>query len=155
MRKLFWIGLVLLGVGCQHIERPERPDDLIPRDKMINILTDLYINNAARSVNVRVLRNKGIVLDSLLYEKYDIDSLQFTRSNAFYTSDLDNYNSMYEEIEARLVAMKGELDSIARSNNASKAERDSITRAQRINQASGQRQLIESERSEVDQDSLE
>lgn len=155
MRKFLWLGLIVIGLGCQHIERPERPEDLIPQDKMVNILTDLYINNAARSVNVRVLRNNGIVLDSLLYTKYDIDSLQFARSNAFYTSDLDNYNNMFAEIEERLVAMKGELDSIARSNNATKAQRDSITRAQRINQARGQRQLIDSEQSEVGQDSLE
>ncbi|PQB05830.1 DUF4296 domain-containing protein [Aureitalea marina] len=156
MNKNIWIVLIfLIGLGCQHIERPKMPENLIPRDKMINILTDLYINNAARSVNVRVLRNNGIVLDSLLYVKYDIDSLQFTRSNAYYTSDLDNYNSMFEEIEQRLVAMKSRYDSLAKDRSGGSTNMDSVVRAQRINQQRGGRQLVEPASTKVDQDSLE
>lgn len=155
MRKLFWSILIVLGLSCQHVERPERPEDLIPEDKMVNILTDLYINNAARSVNVRVLRNNGIVLDSLLYVKYDIDSLQFARSNAFYTSDLNHYNSMFGQIEERLVKMKGRLDSVSKSQSKRGTNTDSLVRSQRINQVKGERQLIESVKTEVDQDSVE
>lgn len=142
MRSLGLFILVVLAASCQEVQRPEQPEDLIARDKMVDIYTDLYIHNAARSVNIRVLRSNGIVLDTLIYRKYEIDSSQFVRSNAFYTSDLDNYHAMFEEVEARLMRIKAEYDSIAESKEPNRQRRDSINRMERI-ERNRRKQLLE------------
>ncbi len=111
MRILLLI-ISLLFLGCQEVVRPEQPENLIPKDLMIEILADAYIGNAARSVNNRMLRTEGIRLDSILYKKYDIDSLQFAASNAFYTSDLNLYTEIITEVEVLLNKRKAELDTL-------------------------------------------
>ena len=111
MRRILLI-ISLLALGCQSVEKPEMPEDLIARDVMIDILTDAYLSNAAKSVNNKIIRQRGIKLDSFIYKKYGIDSVQFVRSHAWYNSDLSTYEGMFVEIETRLAKMAKELDSL-------------------------------------------
>ncbi len=113
IRILIFLVLTLLLWACQDVKRPEKPDNLIPKDKMVDILTDVYLNNAAKSINNRLLRRKGFKLDSLIYQKYEIDSLQFVRSHAYYNADLNTYNEIFREIEQRLDRMLKKADSAA------------------------------------------
>jgi hypothetical protein len=99
-------------MGCQDVKRPDRPDDLIPRDKMVDIFTEAYVMNAARSINLKVINEYGVALDSTFYAKYDIDSLQFVKSNAFYTANLNQYLSLFEEVEQRLLQLEVKKDSV-------------------------------------------
>ena len=108
--QVFVISLLFL-TGCQNVEKPEMPEDLIGKDMMVEILTDAYISNAAKSVNNKIIRQNGIKLDSLIYNKYGIDSLQFVRSHAWYNADLDLYTDIFAEIEQRLDEMKKKVDS--------------------------------------------
>lgn len=130
MMRYFCCAILLLMLGCQHVEKPEMPDDLIARDVMIDILTDAYLSNAAKSVNNKVIRQRGIKLDSFLYNKYGIDSLRFVRSHAWYNSDLDTYENMFVEIEKRLADMAAELDSVNfRKKSPIQKKQDSIRKA--------------------------
>ncbi len=110
---IFFLFLSL--IGCQEVNYPEPPEQLISEEKMVQILVDAYITNASRSkgVNNRIIRTKGIKLDSLLYSKHGIDSLSFAESNAYYASYLDKYTAIISEVEIILAAKKKEIDSIA------------------------------------------
>ncbi len=111
--RFFWvIPLTLVVLACQDVIRPEKPEDLIPKDKMVQILAESYTGNAARSVRNRALRDAGVVLDSILYEKYDIDSLRFANSNAYYASQINDYIEIMTEVERILTARKKKLDSV-------------------------------------------
>ncbi|MBZ0327395.1 MAG: DUF4296 domain-containing protein [Altibacter sp.] len=112
MRSFLYLTMVFVFMGCQDVKRPERPEDLIPRDKMVDIFTDAYVMNAARSINLKVITDNGVVLDSVFYTRYDIDSLQFVRSNAYYTANLNEYLSLFEEVEQRLLQLETKKDSI-------------------------------------------
>ena len=112
MKRLWFLISFILILGCQDVKPPEMPDDLIARDVMIDILTEAYISNAAKSVNNKIIRQRGIKLDSMIYAKYDIDSVQFVRSHAWYNSDLEGYKKMFIEIENRLTKLSREIDSI-------------------------------------------
>ena len=100
-------------LGCQDVIRPQMPEKLIPESKMVDILVEAYIGNAARSNNNRVLRLGGVQLDSILYAKYDIDSLQFAQNTAYYAAQIDPYLDILEAVETELSGMKKSLDSIA------------------------------------------
>jgi len=98
--------------SCQDVKRPEKPENLIPEDKMVDILTETYLINAARSFDkLTILQNK-VKLDSFVYKKFEIDSLQFAASNAFYTSDLNTYNGLFVKVEERMNLIKTRVDSI-------------------------------------------
>jgi len=111
-----YLLLVLISsvvLGCQEVVRPETPEKLIPESKMVDILVEAYIGNAARSNNNRVLRLGGVQLDSILYAKYDIDSLQFAQNTVYYASQIDPYLDILEAVETELSGMKKSLDSMA------------------------------------------
>lgn len=112
MKYLFFTILTLSILGCQDVKKPERPENLISQETMVLILADAYISNAARSINNRLIRKTGVMLDSLLYEKYNIDSLQFVNSNAFYTSDLNTYSKIIQKVEVRLLIIQKKTDSL-------------------------------------------
>jgi hypothetical protein len=107
--------LVVAGqlLGCQDVVRPEVPEQLIPESTMTDILTEAYIGNAARSNNNRVLRMSGVQLDSILYAKYGVDSLQFAQNTAYYAAQIEPYMRILEGVEQQLNLVKKSLDSIA------------------------------------------
>ncbi len=133
MLRICTVISLLLLMGCQHVERPEKPDDLIARDMMVDILTDVYLSNAAKSVNNKVIRQKGIKLDSFIYTKYDIDSVQFVRSHNWYNADLDTYKEIFVEIEQRLVDMQQRTDSLNfKPKSKIEQKQDSLRKAREL-----------------------
>jgi len=105
---------LLLLAGCQDVKYPEKPENLLSKEKMVQMLADAYIGNASRSnrVNNRVLRTNGVHLDSILYKKHQVDSLTFAESNAYYASNLDVYTEIISEVEKLLLTKKAGVDSI-------------------------------------------
>lgn len=99
-------------LGCQDIKEVEKPEHLIAKEVMVNILTDVYISNASRSINNKLLKEYNIRLDSVIYNKYHIDSLQFVESNAYYSSNLKTYNGIITEVQEGLIILQKEKDSI-------------------------------------------
>ena len=127
---------ILVFLGCQNVEKPMLPENLIPEELMADILAEAYIGNAARSNNNRILRSKGVKLDSILYKKYDIDSLQFAASNAYYASNLNGYAKLLKMVEERLMKQKTVIDTLHKREIAEvKRKRDSIKRHDSIQRA--------------------
>ena len=113
LELLLLVGFALfLTVSCQDVKKPEKPKNLISKEKMANVLYDAYLTNAARNINNKVLKKTGLKLDSLIYVKYNIDSLQFVESNDYYSANLKTYSEIISEVKERLVNLKTEKDSI-------------------------------------------
>jgi len=129
--------LIFLALGvfaCQDVVRPDIPDEIIPEAKMVDVLVEAYIGNAARSNNNRVLRMGGVQLDSILYAKYEIDSLQFAQNTAYYASQIDPYMRILEQAETKLSGVKKSLDSIALIDaEQQKKDKDSLLDSAKTN----------------------
>ena len=82
----------------------KKPDDLIPKKQMVDLLTDMYLANAATHVKTIKMERKLDYMP-LIYEKYGIDSLRFQTSNVYYMSRIDDYEAIYKKVEARLKKM--------------------------------------------------
>ena len=68
---------------------------------MMMLLKDLYLATAAKNIkNAR--QQKKVSYTTLVYNKYNIDSLRFNSSNLYYTSKIDVYEPMLNEITALL-----------------------------------------------------
>lgn len=108
------IVLLIILAGCQNVKYPEKPKNLLSKEKMVQMLADAYIGNASRSksYNNRILRTNGVHLDSILYKKHQVDSLTFVKSNAYYASNLVIYTEIMTEVEKLLLTKKVSVDSI-------------------------------------------
>ncbi|MDC6351124.1 DUF4296 domain-containing protein [Zeaxanthinibacter sp. PT1] len=120
--RLVYIFLLFLFVACGE-EVIEQPENLIPKEKMTEMLYELAILNAANGTNPALLEERGVETMSYLYKKYDVDSAQFVNSDIYYASKPLQYESMYEDIEARIKAVKKQLE------DERKRKTDSIKKA--------------------------
>ena len=94
------------------MQYPEKPENLIGKEKMVDILTETDLGNAARSIDNKAIMEKGIKLDSLIYRRFGVDSLQFAKSNAYYAADVNTYMEIIKEVETRLDTMQQRLNTI-------------------------------------------
>lgn len=115
------LGLFVLT--CKGNQHPEKPDNLISKDQMSNILYDLYIINAAKGVNRKLLENNGFVPETYVLTKYNIDSLQFANSNDYYAFDDEAYTVIIEKVKARLEKEKDAYEEIRDAEQESKKSR--------------------------------
>ncbi len=130
------IAVILLGailMGCQDLERPEKPKNLIPEDKMVEVLIDVHLFNSAKSYNRMPLQQTGMTPHQFIYEKHGIDSLQYERSNAYYGADLDKYATIHSRARSILEKRKREVDTLISVENRKKDSirlvNDSLRRA--------------------------
>lgn len=99
-RIVILVCCVFSAIGC-HNNSVEKPDNLIPKEKMVDILYDISLIEAIKNQNI----NGGLsskTANEYIYKKYKIDSLQFVKSNKYYVSNIEEYKKMFEEIKTRL-----------------------------------------------------
>ena len=97
---IFLIFMTLLA-SCSSNTIYDEPKDLIPKDSMVLLLKDLYLATSAKSIKNKK-QQKKISYTPLVYNTYKIDSLRFSASNFFYTSKVDVYEPMLDQVMALL-----------------------------------------------------
>ena len=123
MKNLFVILFALLLTSCGE-KLLDKPEDLIPKDKMINILKDITILNSARSTSVTVLHDYKIEPTTFVFSKYGVDSLQFVTSDKYYASLPNEYEAMYVEIEKQLDNQKEQMSEAKKIKDSLDLERN-------------------------------
>lgn len=93
--------ILLFFISCKE-EVVKKPNNLIPKDKMVSILYDISLLNAGRSINQNVLNEYGIVPMAYIYKKHSIDSLQLINSDTYYASLPTVYEAIYTEVKEKL-----------------------------------------------------
>lgn len=93
---IFLIFMTLLA-SCSSNTIYDEPKDLIPKDSMVLLLKDLYLATSAKSIKNKK-QQKKISYTPLVYNTYKIDSLRFSASNFFYTSKVDVYEPMLDQV---------------------------------------------------------
>ncbi|AWG21134.1 hypothetical protein FFWV33_06080 [Flavobacterium faecale] len=140
MRSIAIIFLLFLCVGCKE-EVLKEPKNLIPKDKMVDILYDLALLNVVKYQNAaKMLEYKGNELE-YVYKKYNIDSTRFVQSNSYYASDYKNYKEIFDQVKVRAESKKILLDTLlnraerkTRSSNKNgiPADKDSVAKTKRF-----------------------
>ena len=100
---------ILFFISCENLD-VKKPSNLISEDQMVEILYDVVLINSAKGVNKQVLEKNIKNPQAYIYEKHNIDSLQFAESNAYYTFKSDIYKSIYEKLELKLSTQKTEYE---------------------------------------------
>ena len=109
MKRLITAFCILFLLSCNE-KTIEKPEDLIPKDQMVEIIYDLAIINAAKKTNSLHLINNNIEAMPFIFRKYNVDSLQFVKSDLYYASVPEQYEAMYKIVEARIELEKSDYD---------------------------------------------
>ena len=80
---------------------------------MSDILYDMYIINAAKGVNRKLLEKEGVVPETYILTRHNIDSTQFANSNNYYAYDTDIYKSIVEKVKTKLEADKKKYEEMS------------------------------------------
>ncbi|MDZ7742066.1 MAG: DUF4296 domain-containing protein [Bacteroidota bacterium] len=113
MKKLTFIFILLLALSACKNENAETniPPDVIPREKMQNILVDMQLVEGALIYE----RSQGGVSDSLrdyyfnrVFEKYAISSKQYDKSLNFYKDHLKLFDEMYNQVIKDLESLENQ-----------------------------------------------
>lgn len=99
---------VCLLSACSAPE-DERPDNLVPEDRMAEILTQVHIAEARVSrLGLRSVDSSNIVykhLESQIFQKYKVDTSAYRKSYIYYSSHPKDMEAIYKRVTAKLQKM--------------------------------------------------
>jgi len=133
IKHLSFLILLLLLSSCYKVKKPNKPENLISEDNMVNILVDMAIMSSAKGVNKSNIEKNGIIPDAYIYKKNNIDSTTFANSNAYYAFDIKKYDAIYLRVKDSLTILREKYKAIDKEEKKIKEKKDSINRA-RINE---------------------
>ena len=105
MKKRISLLAILALLGCKD-NLVKKPDVLIDKSKMMDIMYDLALLEAIKYQNPAVLDSNQIRPKQYIYKKYKIDSLQLAQNNVYYAADYKSYKIMFEEVVKRIANEK-------------------------------------------------
>src|SRR3970282_2916898 len=99
MKKIIsLLAIISVLVSCKE-EVVKKPDRLIEKEAMVNIMYDLSLLEAIKYQNPTSLDTFKINPKKYIYKKYKIDSLQFAKSNTYYGSNYEEYTALVVQLE--------------------------------------------------------
>lgn len=124
MRKIVTLlGILILFFSCKE-EVVEKPNHLIAKDLMQDILYDLSLLEAMKFGSPASLHEYKINPKEYIYKKYKIDSAQFSQSNIYYAANYNEYREIIDEVLKRIDSEKIVVDSLVKIEK----KRDSLDR---------------------------
>lgn len=125
LKRFSLVFIVLFSVfACNKLKGPKKPDNLISKDKMVAILIDAKLIASASSKSKLVMRDRGLNTETYIYDKFNIDSLQFALSNNYYAFHIEDYQDIYKRIEDSLEVLKAELKETKSAEWKAKTKRE-------------------------------
>ena len=110
MTRFFSIVVVaVLLIACNSNTIIKKPEDLIPKDQMVDLITDMMLASGAEGIR-NLDGDRKIDYYPLVFAKYNVDSTQFKQSNFYYTSRIDDYEEILLLVEAKLEGMREQFD---------------------------------------------
>lgn len=125
-KRILYIAILFVLFACQSVDQPKVPENLIERQKMINILTDIAFVKAAKSAHKKVFEKENIDPEAYILQKYDIDSLTFTENSNWYVSQLKEYDEIFRKVKDTLKYRKDLVERVKKEKDSLQKIHDSI-----------------------------
>ncbi|WP_456376481.1 DUF4296 domain-containing protein [Lutibacter sp.] len=127
MNKFIYIAVFsVFFIACTSNTIIKKPKNLIPKEQMVDLLTDIFLANGGDNIkNLHLQRNVNYF--PLIFEKYQIDTIRFKESNYYYTSRIDDYDEILGKVNMRLKALKIQYDTEIRlTDSINHTKKDSL-----------------------------
>ena len=113
MKKgILFFALLVSFVGCRKEETVKTPKKLIDKAVMVNVFYDLALLEASKYQMMSKTEYQKISPKEFILKKYKIDSAQFSQSNIYYASSIEEYKAMFEQVQKRLQTNSDKMDTI-------------------------------------------
>lgn len=112
MKKLWILLLLFVAIACRDADNVREPENLIPENKMVEVLTDLSLLNSAKNYNRRQLENTGLRPIEYLYDRHGIDSVRLAQSTRYYANYPADLERIYSRVKNNLESLKKDLEAI-------------------------------------------
>lgn len=103
MRTNLWVVLIGL-LSC--VSNQEAPEDILEKDKLAEILTDIHLAEArVAKMNLGSMDSSVVVFNKLqqdIWVKHSVDSALYKKSYAFYASNPELMTKLYETVKEKL-----------------------------------------------------
>jgi hypothetical protein len=97
------------------------PSDLIPESDFVEIMVDLNLIEATRSMHAskeQKLETHPSIFYRQLWEDYDVTEEQFERSFEFYRKDLEHMSTIYERAAEILKRKEDDINAAKKAQKA-------------------------------------
>ena len=112
MKKLVFLFILIIFLSCNN-KPVSKPDNLLSKEVMEDIIFDLAILQAAETYMPQKLSDKKIVSEEYIYKKYEIDSATYFQNYKYYASDIKNFKKIYKKVNDRINENKIRLDTVS------------------------------------------
>ena len=99
--------LIMLIISCSD---QSSSTDLMSEQQMVDFLLDINIINSSRAYRNNSDLNYYNIKDTFLYKKHNIDSMQFVKSNSYYSSKPKQYLRIYSELQKKMKFIKDSIE---------------------------------------------
>lgn len=97
-RFITYLIPLLAFIACNKFNGPKKPKNLISKEQMVNIIIDAKLISSASSINKKLMVDSGVDIENYVYNKHQIDSLQFALSNEYYAYYVKDYEEIYNQV---------------------------------------------------------
>lgn len=115
IKSILYILAVSILIACNSNTIIKKPDNLLPKDKMVSILAESYIAKSAKTV-LNVHNERNINYLAFIYTNQGIDSVTFNESLKYYTSDIslneEILKLVQQSLDKKLEDLKTERDTL-------------------------------------------
>ncbi|OEK09783.1 hypothetical protein A8C32_09730 [Flavivirga aquatica] len=112
-------------MACNNqLKEPEKPKNLISKGKMVDILIDSKLIGFANSKNKKIMKEKGVNINTYVFSQHNIDSLQFALSNSYYAFHIKEYEEIYTKVADSLEKLKVEFKALEAKEWKEKTKRE-------------------------------
>lgn len=112
--------IVLLSSCVDSIPQKPEPENLVEREKMVAILTDLSILETAyqlKYVQVAKYADQLKIGGDSILNAYKVSFEDFDQSMDFYGSDQEEMTRIYDDVKAKLETKRKELEAQLKQEN--------------------------------------
>ena len=127
--RLVYVFLVFLMLFSCRRNAYAPPENLISEEQMVDVLYDHMLLNAAKGINKKILEKHIANPTKYIFDKHNIDSIQFAQSNTYYAHNSEVYASIFERLKKKLELDKKTMEDLMAEE---KKKRDSIRKAKTI-----------------------
>ncbi len=95
LKRFILFFLLIVVVACNRFGGPDKPENLISKEKMVSILIDSKLLTTGNSMTKKIMKDSSVDMSTYVFKKHNIDSMQFALSNSYYAFHIEEYEEIY------------------------------------------------------------
>ena len=113
MKKAIVVLVIFfLFIGCKKESAVKPPKKPIDKSVMVAIFYDLALLDASKYQVLSKAEFEKSTAKDFIFKKYKIDSTQFAQNNLYYAASVEEYKTIFQEVEKRLQKRSDQLDTL-------------------------------------------